>query len=517
MAGSPTKLRVVLGVAIAAACAIAAWGWLQVFQRDGWATGARRVAWLGADGSPVEGEGGSWVPGDAACFGGGDIHLSTLVVGGSVWTLCSPPRNAPPGLARIDVAEGVGRLAWPFPAALPSQWSVAVLPHPERPWLGYVYRARVEGRDPLAVAIAGPDGWLAPPVALPGGRFSRALGLAWVGERLEVALVPTTASDEYGTEAGAVVVAVTAGAAAAPREVPRDRLCEEPRICQILAAARPSPGEPWWFLVDSARPGEPGVARRVTEDGATREALEARAAHQVEIDPTAVGLLEIENSLARLRLTPDGHLEPREPSRAPKDMYLVGGHFRGDGGRIHREYQTRLTVDPTIATFRPYGDALAGLFYERRDAEHDELLLAGAGERVETVVPDRVVARTFSFSCGSLFGGTLVGRDGGGWWLVAPDGCYVALTDDLGRADPLGVVEHLLRRGSIGIEWHEPSHVVHLAWVLFGLPVALLLGAAVARLRRRKGARLATHLLAATALYALPGLWFATKLVEILR
>ena len=517
MPASRTTTRVAFGVALAAALALTGWGWLEILQRDEWATGARRVTWLGPDGAPLQGADGAGAQGGAPCSDGGDTKLSALVVGGSVWTTCARPANGPAGLARIDVAEGLGRLAWPVPAELPLVWSVAALPHPDRPWLGYVYRARVDGGDALTAAVAGPDGWLAPPAALPGGTNTRILGLGWAGERFEVALVPTTAADPYGHEAGALVVAIAAGQPPAPRDVPRGRLCTRGGLCQLLAAARPSPDGPWQFVVDSAPSGEPRVTWRVTEDGAVREALPEHPGHALEVDGTAVGLLDLENAMARFRLTPDGLLEPRQPLVDPEGAHLTGGYFHSHAGRLRIDPHRIQISETTIATYLPYGDALAGLFYERREAEDDELLLSGLGGGVEPVAPEHVVARTFSYSCGSLYRGVLVPRDPGGWWLASPDGCYVALSQDLERADPLGVVEHLLRRGSICIDWREPGHVVHLAWVLFGLPVALLLGAAVARLRRRKGARLASHLLVATALYVLPGLWFATRLAEILR
>ena len=55
-------------------------------------------------------------------------------------------------------------------------------------------------------------------------------------------------------------------------------------------------------------------------------------------------------------------------------------------------------------------------------------------------------------------------------------GCYIAIDRQFKRADPLPLLEHLKRRGSMGIDWNEPQHAIYLGFVLFGWPLFWLFG-----------------------------------------
>lgn len=511
MAASPVGLRAALVGALALALALAAWGWVRVLARDGWATGARRVSWTGPDGAPLPADGG------LSCTG--DIKLTSLVVGEALWTTCTATGPLPGGgLAFVEPAAERARAAWPLPDELDLHWTVGALPHAHRPWLAWLFRAGPPARHGLAAAVAGPDGWVVPPTMLAEGDDASPLGMAWVGERLELALVPTTPDAPYARRTDPLLVALTPGQAPARRAVPRALLCGDGATCRPLAAVRGPDGR-WRFLVFTWRTGDSQAVWRVAEDGRDREPVAAGPVwHESGIDRLAVGLIEHEDAIEGGILDAAGGLTPR-PARPPGDGYAPGSQLRWDGTRLQRD---DVRIDTALpAQLRRVGDRTLVLRWEDREAEDDELLTAavvppGAAGAPGTV-PGQVVARTFSFSCGGLYLGTLVPRAAGGHWLATPDGCYVALDAELRRADPLEIGPHLLRRGSVGLGWHEPSHVVFLAWLLFGLPLALGGTALAARLRRRRGARPAAWLLAGTLVWLAPAAWFALRLTEVLR
>jgi hypothetical protein len=94
----------------------------------------------------------------------------------------------------------------------------------------------------------------------------------------------------------------------------------------------------------------------------------------------------------------------------------------------------------------------------------DESLRATALDG-DTRQHSRVVARAQHCTEMSLARGALVPRARGGHWLVTPEGCYLALADDLGRADPIATITHLRQR---------PSVVLALVWIVLGFPVVVV-------------------------------------------
>jgi hypothetical protein len=125
-----------------------------------------------------------------------------------------------------------------------------------------------------------------------------------------------------------------------------------------------------------------------------------------------------------------------------------------------------------------------------------------------------VVAEAQSFSCGELVVGTFLPRSGGGAWLVSDSGCYVGMDASFQRTDPLELTEHLRRRGSIGMGWDEPEHLYYLGWVLFGLPLCLVLGLLLFWLRRKSAGR---TLAWAAGFFLVSGAWLLMKVWPLLR
>ena len=516
-------IRLLALIAIATGVVLTAWGWWQLVQLKDGATGPRQLIWRGPDGGALN---------EAAtklCRGEDDF--AALVVGDVVWTSCPvPPLPADAagaafagGLARLVPAQGEAKSVWPAPPELPLRSILAVRPHPIRPWLGVVYGGTVDSGLGVAGAIAGPEGWLVPPARLPG-RSSDVLGVAWVGERFEIGLGSTLEAADADRVRDPVIVSLAANSAAATRDVPLTPLCHcpNPRFCDPQAAVRTAEG-PWRFIVACAAGGGGWTTWRVAEDGSGAALERGDRVLRHDLDATAAGLLEMpleRDGQAVFRLTPEGHVEPRAPTVLANGVALDRAQIVAAEGTLQRV--TRVCT---------YGDTLDGRSFGHRggqgalfdrlgpavdDRPRDDRVLSSWSATGSDVTALHVVARTAG--AGTLLSrGALVPRAKGGSWLVALDGTYVVLTDDLRRADPLGIVEHLRRGGSFEAAPGAPTFVVLLAWVLFGLPVTLLAAAVVMGFRRRSGPRPAIYLLVAAALYVLPAAGFVAALTGVLK
>jgi hypothetical protein len=431
-----------------------------IAQLDAGRTGARVVTWFGPDGERVP----RVRAGDPYPFDGchGDIGLTGLLHGGALWTVCSPrDRLSFSALARIDPAAGEAHMRWPFPVALSNEHTVALAPGPDGA-LGVVYRySNVNG--PLAVAVAGPDGWTRAPITLDAGASSTPLGVAWVGDSLEV-VVKGGEDVRAMVNAEPEVISVGAEVTHAPF-LSSGAMCEPEHACSAGVAFR-SDGR-WWVALEGG-PRPVNVARDGTR-APSRWPDDNAVMLDAHVDNSVTGVLR-RPVLGRLVLGQDGALqEPPADPPPPFEPTAAWSYYDTDAGYLrHRPMWAAVT--PTFVTAHSLDGRPVALSVPESD---DNLRVIDLGDPAKP--RETIVAKATVYSCGELQAGTFLPRPGGGHFLVSPSGCYLAVGDDLSRADPLDVLEHLRRRGSLGVDWDEPSHALMLAWVLFGLPLALLL------------------------------------------
>ncbi len=67
---------------------------------------------------------------------------------------------------------------------------------------------------------------------------------------------------------------------------------------------------------------------------------------------------------------------------------------------------------------------------------------------------------------------------------MAPSGCFMAVSPEIERADPLGLTEHLRSAGSTCLDCHEQRLVWAFIWIVIGLPICLAVGYGVVAFRR---------------------------------
>lgn len=458
-------------------------------------TGARRVAWFDADGArlPTQLTGAD---GWTGCHG--DIHLRTLVVGSRVWTICTGSERTSYGaLAAIDTDTLQGRVAWPMPEELPLAWVEAVQPHGDR--LAVVYK--VDGRGHLAAAVAGPDGWIAPPRRVTGFFGSQVVGLAWHGEEAEAVVLPEEAEHPMGVGADPMVVRIGADGLH-ERRIPAQSLCVGECGWVQVTLAYMVDGR-WQFLL-----GVGGRGNVVAEGGEPRPHALAIPYPWTRADVTVTGLVRDHAPVDQI-LQADGEVvanDPRLAALVTAGRVARGGDYVFEGGVLRR--RARVQVDDSLVHL--IGERT--LVRELPDPQGEAVM--SIVDRTEPAAPrSSAVARIASYSCGDLASPAFVAQADGGQLLVAPDGCYIELDAAGRRADPLDLPEHLRRRGSRGIDWHEPQHAWALAWVLLGLPVCLGVGAAIARVRTGRYAISP----AAALIHALTAGYLLIELARLLR
>lgn len=504
-----TVLVLVLGLALASV------GAYRLLGHEGWYTGARNVVWVDAEGRPLSEEVLSYGVG---CHG--DINLTTLVDGASVWTACTSSEALPHGgLARIDPGEGRGETAWRMPPELPLGWVTLIAPGPKAQ-LGVVYRVHGPA-NVMAVAIAGPHGWVRAPEFLMHDEGGQVLAAAWRGDRFEVASL---------RPAGVTISAYAIDGPAIEEVTPVEDVCPPlpetalgPSVtCQIQGAYVRDGESRWRFVVNrSLAPKDPALD--VTREGETTPMPLGSGPLFYQVDFSVAGRL-VENPItAEHVLMADGSVVPAaSPPSLPGQLSPFGGHYLRDGALLRRVPSWLVMSSGTDFVYQ-VGERYLLMQYVVSETEQDELLtvqeLAASGV---AVAPPTVLARAFSFACGDLTQAAFVPRPEGGWWAVQPRGCYVALDADGTRADPLTVSEHLERRGSIGMDWHEWWHFGSLMFVLMGLPLALVLAGGSAWLlarSRRVPVRgiFMRHAQVSVAVYLLVGVYALSELWPLMR
>jgi hypothetical protein len=497
--------RIALVVLCALSFALIVSAALMVARLDPGRTGARIVRFIGPDGKEIPRD----REGERYPFEGchGDIGFTALVHRGALWTTCGEQDQLSyTALARIDPAAGEARLNWRFPASLPLAHTLAIAPGPNGE-LGIVYR-HSGANGPLAAGIAGTKGWQREPVALDAGASSEVLGAAWVDGAFQV-VVRGGSDIRAMLKAEPRVITVGAGLARSPF-LSTGPVCPDERSwCTPSMAFRRD--NRWWLVVETGKD-----AVELSRDGTRRTSawhLEKPFMLSEKVENSVAALLK-RPSLASHVLGPDGALhEPAAGPPAPFEVTYAWNYYDTDAGYLRHRILWAATV-PFFTSAQALGDHVIALAAPERDENMHVLEITDPKRPRETIV-----AKTTVFSCGELQVGTFLPRPGGGHFLVDPSGCYLALGDDLTRADPLGLLEHLRRRGSIGIDWNERSHAWMLAWVLFGLPLATLITWAVAwlwsRARKREPMPWPRRLVWGAGVYVVTAGWMLLRLVPL--
>jgi hypothetical protein len=467
---SGSRRAVAFLTALLALVPIALAGW-RLAGHDRWITAPRHLQWLAADGRPLDDRGNREA--EESC--GADIHVKLVTDGSRAWAVCDA------ALVAFDLARGTARPAYPVPRDLKREWMEGLLPTEDGSRIAMVWRTVPPER--LVLGVAGPEGWVRAPASLAGpGVDLRLLGMSWRDGALDVVADQGPAPTPTEGAPAAVIVSVLPDGTTRQRTVMPESLACGP-YCRVAFAYRRPGARAWRFLVQRA--------------GSDDWDVEENGAHEVAAAPhdllllgalglTRTGILRDPMAL-RVELQPDGSFGalPAAPAAAGGAPLLSSFHRR-DGGRVAVVPQWFLqgegaflhdlggrAVRTRRVSVADEGAAIPG------DAEYTAVAdVTDPSHPVESYVAT-------AHDCPSLSQGTFVPRGDGGWWLVDPAGCHVALDASLHRADPWGVVDHLRMRGSSYVAWREPSHAASLAWVLFGLPVALAAAIVVARIRRR--------------------------------
>jgi hypothetical protein len=484
--------------------AIVALGWRALLQLPAWRTGPRVLAWYGPDGKPVALELGCMQV---------DVGMRAIVHGGKAWSWCRAPGLEHGALARVDAARGEGRILWPVPRQLAFASNTAGLYPGPRGQLGVVYPyGDVNG--PLAAGVAGTDGWARQPVALPGAASSALLGGAWVGDALELVVIPTRTSLTDLQKAAPVIVRLGRGAPKQRRPF-RDAaaVCRGLIFCFRADAAQHRGGR-WYFLVSGKRSeADRSAAWWVSESG---ELLPTgwqlggtmTAEHVDWVD----GGLTDEPLLGQQRLLPDGSLAaPPAPPRLSQNAQQMSMDFDSSTGRLRRREDWYLKSSSDTVVHRVGARSIA-----TSRTEKDGHPVISVQDLARAGSPPNPIAYTPGGACSDLAAGTFVEQPGGGLALVT-DRCYVRLDADLDRLDPLTAFEHLRRRDSFDLRRDEARPIAYLLWTLGGLPVCVLLALLVARVRgRRSRPDQLTAVAAGAAIYVASGLFTLFQVLPLL-
>jgi hypothetical protein len=387
---------------------------------------------------------------------GDEIDLRALRWGAHIWTVCGRPyEDTPYTLARLDPERGVAERNWPLPGARYAR-SEGMLPG-SQDRLGYVY----DRRPGLAAGIAGTDGWLVAPQTVVDAEVTDLLGMAWLGEALEVAAVVMRRQ---------IHIATVSAQGVAVRRPSLETICPDDKYCEPIAAFRTPAG--WRFWVQINR-GLESIGEDGSRDGPARQ--DAKDFHGLDyVNNLAHGVLP-ETVKEEAWLDDHGRLAigmvPPPENRADA---LASGHFIVADGRVRRwplwyerdEDGTSLqSGDPPVLV---------------RELGRRSNVLTVAEVRDGKPRSRRSVARSMVYPDLPL----VLPRAAGGIWLVDLDGEFAAVGSDGRRADPLGLRVHLRTRGTGDPRYDEYGHEFRLAYLLFapillaglGLGVALLMG-----------------------------------------
>lgn len=446
------------------ALVLAGYGWYRAATFDA-PTGPHRVVWRDADGRVLESD---------SELSRGDVMMSiSMVLGDRLIVLNRGGKGASKGYAWISPRLGEAKVAWPLPEPLFGAYSGGLAVRDAETFAFAEMVVKDDGGD-VYVGIAGPNGWSVAPAPVhswvAGGEQQRGvpivLGMGWMGGELEVVLTHLTHDDPFGVYQPPDVVRVPVGGAPV--------VTSRPLPCQKCSPEAALPGAGGWKLIASS--GAEGEVMLIDERGALVTPPPPGLSWWGE-RPTYPGTDKVRlgslwsgvggSHLANL----DGSRQPAAPSPLPGFVQLMAAsRFELVDGRLHTRPVYGLNELFTVIAHRVGGSGVeaqgARVIVAAAHADDEELQLVG-----DDPARLRATLRN-SFSYGFRIGAFLP-RPGGGYHWVTGAGGYVTLDAQLRRVDPRSLVYHLRTRGSAGDAIDEPSHVVALGWLLFGLPLCL--------------------------------------------
>ncbi|ALN59439.1 hypothetical protein GLE_4097 [Lysobacter enzymogenes] len=464
-----------------AALALAAVAWALVLASAP-VTGPQPMRWQRADGSPP-------APADAGGypFRGcrlADVQLDMALWNGGAIVPCHDPALGS-GWAFLDPRRRTATLRWPLADDGEAPLTLGLSPGPGRR-LALVFQRAVEGD--AFVGIAGADGWARAPEKL--GRV-RYLAAAWVGDRLELALVPLTGQDPHGLRGPVKVVGF-------------DDAGRQERIA-VRACGADCPTPPIAYRAGARWVFEYAGRARAEGGEPVAPAFPGRTLEDLDLDLVAQGRLRSPIGLSLGRGdTPAIGADGKPTLAAPAPW---------DGMRTVR--QERFVVDVAPQRRAQWAEPSLRAITERAGArtltwytdERDRVHVTDARQpTIEAMAALPAVARWPQGLASRMF----ASDDAGGWWLVDSSGESIHLDRDLRRTDPLPLRQHLRdARGEIA--------VYALDWALFALPALSILCAGLSLCAAPRRPLLRARPLAIAALLYLPGaVWALLQVAPLL-
>lgn len=465
---------------VAVALAVAAWGLVLASSP---VTGPQPMAWHKADGSPptVAADPFNRFRGCSLA----DVNLDMAVWNGGVIVPCRDEALGI-GWAFLDPRTQQATLRWPLTQNGDVLFTQGLLPGTGQR-LAIVFQQSIAGDTFIGIANAG--GWERAPQTL--GRV-RYLAGAWVGNSLELAVVPVTADDRYGLFAAVKVIAIEGNGRRERVAIPACGTdCHTPQMA-YRAGGR-------WVFEDAGR--------AVAEGGeSVTPVFPGRTLYEGDVDLVAQGKLRTPSTLSLGHEDTPGIGADGKPTHAAPPPW--------SGMRVVR--QNRFTIDDGAVRRRPqWADASLRAITEQvgdhaltwHTDDSDQVRITDARRpAIDTMSARAAVTQWPQGLASRLF----LPDATGGFWLVDSAGESIHLDNALRRTDPLSLRQHL--RSS-----RSAVPVYALGWALFGLPILLLLcvGLSMGIAPRRPGARDRAIKLA-SVLYLVSAGWALLQVVPLL-
>ncbi len=536
--GMALRELVWLGVLFVLAAGVLGLTLMSLAAKPYWQTGARVVAWTGMEGQRLEQSRDDELYPWTGCQAN-DIGFEALHFKGALWTPCGHPEAFPHGAyARVDPERAAGEVLWPIPEDLERKWTIALFPNEDNGLVGVVYETRDDERDKsqFVLGVMGPKGWQIKPFKLPSATLGGYMGGAWVDGALEIALVTmrdgASRSDSPKAPLEVLFVRVLEDGSTEIRN-PFGEV--EGGLCSVFGESFCYPrvafrrdGQ-WRVFVDAMVRDDANRAWEVTEAGqrsANTWGLDTFILTEM-LDTTAFGRLRLPTFMVTGsdkkmgRLTRQGTLEPyKAPSREGWQFRSTWPRFEVHDGAL-RHAPVWVIEGERFGIGYGVGERFVAVYSSYDDPDN---AMRFADVTDANAPRWSVPVRAPSYACGSLNTGMFVpAAQEGAHWLVDRRGCYIKLSEDFERLDPLGVVEHLRRRGSLGMDWDEHSHFVKLLFLLFGLPLGVSVAGVVVRRKMRaaeaakRGELIFYGLCWSVGLYVLIGAVCLYQLLPLLR
>lgn len=487
----PTS-RVVFLVALVAVLIPFGYVCLRLAKRSEWLSVPHRMPFVTADGKQLP----QSLSAPEGC-GRGDIAFAMLIDGDKVWIPCKSQEGRG-GLARMNLSEKRVDYRWQFPDWKVG-WTRGLLPVPNG---GLATLVGIEGG--IGAGVAGPDGWQLPPQKLAVDETDHILALAFRDGALQVAMSRIDAGKKPAWTSRIVTFA-SDGVRSRNVDV-----CGEK--CGGIHGAYFGADSRFHFIVSR---DYSALAEDITEDGVAR-ATKTKLTSFIELDSTSTGAV---GSIFATRYVLDDNGAIVE--RPPPPVWLHGSVWPSI---VFTRSGNRLSRIPTYASdetrLRGEAPTLYALSYDKGSQQRgapgtpgfeDETLGFRMFEEstldLVEKVPKKPIARIHE--CHSLGTDGMAVRVGDDTVVFDPSGCYVTLDREMRRKDAFGLFEHLRMRGSMYLDWNEPSHAVRLIFVL--LAPLLVLGA---WLGRRRFPRAMIALAVTTPALVI---WCAVSLSDLLR